>query len=299
MSFFTWKDKGLTSDCSSLEAMASRFDQEKPYEVKYGDRKKGKVKSIMLYMNGVYHEAIKNLLLSELKRSWTKVLNNGWLKVDFVKPMLDRAGVLEKTQIKVEWSSGKLKKEVTTHVYHTTKNVHIQGGYAEEFWTKVVKPLFDNLIENNDKLKRIQLIAKSNPIAAAAAATAALGADKDQVINELRGTTTEQKLAIDREMEKPERRRCDVCKKIIAKKDTCNKCGGGGHQRCGFLMERGKCKPCRNEEVQKRSTTATLESVTELLQENTITMREDETPPPPPTSPPIGNQTTGSKPSHT
>ena len=25
MSFFTWKDKGLTSDCSSLEAMASRF----------------------------------------------------------------------------------------------------------------------------------------------------------------------------------------------------------------------------------------------------------------------------------
>jgi len=27
MSFFTWKDKGLTSDCSSLEAMASRFDE--------------------------------------------------------------------------------------------------------------------------------------------------------------------------------------------------------------------------------------------------------------------------------
>ena len=27
MSFFTWRDKGLTSDCSSLEAMASRFDE--------------------------------------------------------------------------------------------------------------------------------------------------------------------------------------------------------------------------------------------------------------------------------
>ena len=27
MSFFTWKDKGLTSDCCSLEAMASRFDE--------------------------------------------------------------------------------------------------------------------------------------------------------------------------------------------------------------------------------------------------------------------------------
>ena len=27
MSFFTWKDTGLTSDCSSLEAMASRFDE--------------------------------------------------------------------------------------------------------------------------------------------------------------------------------------------------------------------------------------------------------------------------------
>ena len=27
MLFFTWKDKGLTSDCSSLEAMASRFDE--------------------------------------------------------------------------------------------------------------------------------------------------------------------------------------------------------------------------------------------------------------------------------
>tara|TARA_B100000242_G_scaffold39975_1_gene23854 strand:- start:40 stop:327 length:288 start_codon:yes stop_codon:yes gene_type:complete len=27
MSFFTWKDSGLTSDCSSLDAMASRFEE--------------------------------------------------------------------------------------------------------------------------------------------------------------------------------------------------------------------------------------------------------------------------------
>ena len=27
MSFFTWKDKDLTSDCSSLDAMASRFEE--------------------------------------------------------------------------------------------------------------------------------------------------------------------------------------------------------------------------------------------------------------------------------
>ena len=27
MSFFTWKDEGLTSDCSSLDAMASRFEE--------------------------------------------------------------------------------------------------------------------------------------------------------------------------------------------------------------------------------------------------------------------------------
>ena len=27
MSFFTWKDTGLTSDCVSLEAMASRFEE--------------------------------------------------------------------------------------------------------------------------------------------------------------------------------------------------------------------------------------------------------------------------------
>ena len=27
MSFFTWKDDGLTSDCSSLDAMASRFEE--------------------------------------------------------------------------------------------------------------------------------------------------------------------------------------------------------------------------------------------------------------------------------
>ena len=27
MSFFTWKDNGLTSDCSSLDAMASRLEQ--------------------------------------------------------------------------------------------------------------------------------------------------------------------------------------------------------------------------------------------------------------------------------
>ena len=27
MSFFTWKDDGLTSDCRSLDAMASRFEE--------------------------------------------------------------------------------------------------------------------------------------------------------------------------------------------------------------------------------------------------------------------------------
>ena len=27
MSFFTWKDDGLTNDCASLEAMASRFEE--------------------------------------------------------------------------------------------------------------------------------------------------------------------------------------------------------------------------------------------------------------------------------
>ena len=27
MSFFTWKDNGLTSDCNSLDAMASRFEE--------------------------------------------------------------------------------------------------------------------------------------------------------------------------------------------------------------------------------------------------------------------------------
>ena len=27
MSFFTWKDSGLTSDCSSLDAMAKRFEE--------------------------------------------------------------------------------------------------------------------------------------------------------------------------------------------------------------------------------------------------------------------------------
>ena len=27
MSYFTWKDAGLTSECASLEAMASRFEE--------------------------------------------------------------------------------------------------------------------------------------------------------------------------------------------------------------------------------------------------------------------------------
>ncbi len=27
MSYFTWKENGLTSDCSSLEAMAARFEE--------------------------------------------------------------------------------------------------------------------------------------------------------------------------------------------------------------------------------------------------------------------------------
>ena len=27
MSYFTWKENGLTADCSSLEAMATRFEE--------------------------------------------------------------------------------------------------------------------------------------------------------------------------------------------------------------------------------------------------------------------------------
>ena len=27
MNYFTWKENGLTSDCKSLEAMASRFEE--------------------------------------------------------------------------------------------------------------------------------------------------------------------------------------------------------------------------------------------------------------------------------
>ncbi len=49
MNFFTWKDNGLTNDCSSLDAMASRFEEtaklmkklsEKGFQLKKTSRNK-------------------------------------------------------------------------------------------------------------------------------------------------------------------------------------------------------------------------------------------------------------------
>ena len=38
MNYFSWKDKGLTSDCSSLEAMASRFEESAKLMRKMSDQ---------------------------------------------------------------------------------------------------------------------------------------------------------------------------------------------------------------------------------------------------------------------
>ncbi len=49
MSYFTWKDDGLTSDCASLQAMAARFEEtaslmrrmsKEGFEIKEGSKEK-------------------------------------------------------------------------------------------------------------------------------------------------------------------------------------------------------------------------------------------------------------------
>ena len=61
MSFFTWKDKGLTSDCSSLEAMASRFDESAKLMKKLSKKgfklKKVKERQLIIHSDsGVFNE---------------------------------------------------------------------------------------------------------------------------------------------------------------------------------------------------------------------------------------------------
>ena len=73
MRFFTWKDKGLTSDCSSLEAMASRFDESAKLMKKLSQKgfklKKIKERQLIIHsdsdvcsMSGAL--SVKNVLLN-------------------------------------------------------------------------------------------------------------------------------------------------------------------------------------------------------------------------------------------
>ena len=53
MSYFTWKDKGLTEDCSSLDAMASRFQETAKLMKKLSKRgfklKKSKKRQLIIH----------------------------------------------------------------------------------------------------------------------------------------------------------------------------------------------------------------------------------------------------------
>ena len=219
---------------SSINEKAQKsFHREKPYTVEPKDfDKKGRAKSVMIYPNGVYHEAFKRLILTEMKRGWVKVLNEGDIVVTKVKPHRDGKGVLDTTQVHFQWRDGRKVLTTTSHIFHTTRNIHLQGTKAEDLWDMIIKPMFDHLVENNDQLKMMKDMAKANPKAAAAAATSALTGVHTAAL-----PASEDKL--------DSVKRCFKCSRgKIRKKDICSQCGKVGHAKCGWTLSNGVCTFC-------------------------------------------------------
>ena len=149
--------KDYTLNQAELARKATeKFDKDPPYTPREGDWKGGKPRSLTLICNGVYHEVFKRALLDDLTKGWTKTLSKGELLVDGVDPRRDRNGVLDTTKIYLKWRDGSLVKKTTVHIYHTTRNIRLQGINAMEIWDTVVKQMFDRIVEKDDTAKKMK-----------------------------------------------------------------------------------------------------------------------------------------------
>ena len=272
------KDKNYSLSLEKLnEKTAAKFQQEKPYTVRPGKigQKKGKVTSIMLILNTVYHQALKDIILKDMRRGWVKVMSEGDISVTKVDPRLDKKGILDTTQVSLKWKNGMSISKTTVHVYHTTKDIHLQGDKVTVLWEKILQPMFDNLIANNKHLKTLSELARERPEEAARAATAGL-----MTVPVAQPAVTGAG-----------KRLCDICGKArVHEKEICSLCQKVGHKSCGWSLAKGICKFCREEnDLQMRlsSTAGALELLTKKSDEEIRRRKAAPTTPtatPPPTT---------------
>ena len=282
---YTLNQEGL------LRKAAEKFDSTVPYDPKFGDLKNGKYKSITLICNGVYHEVFKNKLLKDLTKGWTKILDTGELYVDGAEPKRDKKGTLESTQVYIRWRNKKTQMKLTAFVFHTTRNIRLQGANAMEMWERSIQPLFDDIINTDAQAEQMAQMAKRNPEAAAQAAAASLGMSP-----RLTSSITESP--------KEAKNACSICTKGNCRtNERCKECGRLGHRQCGWMILEGKCKECRNEEKDRKIEASlhiaagTLAITTERSRDEEMSKRREEDPSltPPNTRTPAATPTTSPK----
>ena len=174
------------------------------------------------------------------------------------KPLKDGGGDPEAMMIEMKWTS-KDREKVVLFVYHTTHNMRIQGKSANLWWEKVLKPVYEAILEvKGNELSKIQKLAKKNP---EEAARAAVGVKKVQTKITTGGALCTR--IDDKVKKKPEtkKRICDVCREANIKKlSTCKSCNRTGHASC---IKDDLCRECalKPEFAKKRRRSSVREPV--------------------------------------
>ena len=230
-----------------------KFEQNEPYTVDYGDPEPEglghptsmRCRSIRIELNPVYYHQIKETLLARcaVKSVWS--INNNEAEVVLSKPFRDKGGYLESHQIEFHWKN-KRDPKITMFLYHTTFNMRIQGKRAEDWWTLVLEPIYQGIIEERGtELRDLKNLAREKPDQAA---SALVGIRKFQTkLTDAGISFTSPSVRSNQNQESPstgkKKNICQICKKGNVKKLTfCPKCKlVSGHASC---LKNKMCPTC-------------------------------------------------------
>ena len=159
----------------SVVKAREKFKQNEPLIVKGGDPSpeinldNPKYRAMFAKMNPVYYFEVKQVLLSMMKEGRTLTVGNEVSTVVMRKPHYDKQGQEEAHQFELTWDM-KSKAKIVFWIYHTTFNMKVQGAKAQQWWERVMDPVYQEIVSNRaEELHRIKGLARRNIDGASAA----------------------------------------------------------------------------------------------------------------------------------